>query len=355
MLGSRLQLPRSPLLTAEHPVAFFVNGYGDHLLTLPALRALARLFAGRLTLICMPGARHTFFAELPLRAVYAPLMHKEAGTRTFDAAAVARSVQPCDLLLSLHPWHSSAVDRLLERLAPEHSIGFTSAFQTIVYWQDDRHAVDLAFQIPQWLVPSLQLSDFAGPPVFPREAQEWAAKLRRLAAAPRRILAVHADTLPEKMWPAERLVRVLDAFLERHPEFLAFVVGSYDQGLNRGRHGRRVVPFYGVPLAHSLALVGQADLFLGVDSCMLHAADFYRIPGVGLFAPPPDAEGYSSVAGFGFRFARHRHVCGDGRMESIPEAAVLAALEELAAAEAAAGSSCTLHPGGQFAGTSGIS
>jgi hypothetical protein len=42
-------------IKAEAPVIFFINGIGDNILNLPALRALGALFAGRLSLICSRG------------------------------------------------------------------------------------------------------------------------------------------------------------------------------------------------------------------------------------------------------------------------------------------------------------
>ena len=43
------------------PAAFIVNGIGDYLIALPALRALASLMRGRLRLLCLPAVRDIFF------------------------------------------------------------------------------------------------------------------------------------------------------------------------------------------------------------------------------------------------------------------------------------------------------
>jgi hypothetical protein len=48
---------------------FFSNGHGDRILNLPALRALAVIFAPRLTLICNEGSGSLFFSDLPLGSV----------------------------------------------------------------------------------------------------------------------------------------------------------------------------------------------------------------------------------------------------------------------------------------------
>ena len=56
---------------------------------------------------------------------------------------------------------------------------------------------------------------------------------------------------------------------------------------------------------------------------MLHAADFLRVPGVGLFGP-------TSPHQFGFRLARHVHIRGGESMADICEDEVLEALETMA-------------------------
>ncbi len=60
---------------------------------------------------------------------------------------------------------------------------------------------------------------------------------------------------------------------------------------------------------------------MGIDSCMLHAADLARVPGVGLYSP-------TQPAIWGFRFAPHRHVYG-GTMADISVDDVFSAMESL--------------------------
>lgn len=312
------------MLDARHPVAVFANGFGDCLITLPALRAAASLFPGRLTLVCPPGVASLFFADLPLGAVRGCEMRQVPQGRTFDAVGLAKRLAGCDLLLSFNTtWHSPDVARLLELLSPPESVGFFPDFRVVLPRDADKHSADLAFDVPRRLSPALRLEDFAAPPVFPAKAHQLARQMRTLVPAGVRVLVVHADTKPVKMWPAERFVAVLDEFLRRHPDFITLVVGSGGRPLDAGRHGKRVMLCYDLPLAVSLALVGEADLFLGIDSCMLHAADLFRVPGVGLFGP-------TSCAEWGFRIGPHRHVCGDGgRVEHVRPHDVLDALESL--------------------------
>lgn len=274
------------MIDASQPVAIFGKGLGDHLLTLPALRALAGLFHGQLTLVCMPGARKSFFSDLPLRSVCEVPMNSINGDRTFDAEAVATEVGTTDLLLSLNPWHSSAMSLLLELLGPRHSIGFHAGFDKGLPLDYSKHSAELAFDIPLHLDKALRLEDFAGPPAVSMSAWRRARALRSLVPTSMRVLAVHADTgiwtrsgshafgadvapsrvLGSKMWPVERFVQLLDEFLYRHPDVVVFVVGGENLHLDQGNCGSRIIPCCGLPIDTTLALVGQSDFFIGVDS-----------------------------------------------------------------------------------------
>jgi uncharacterized protein len=308
-----------PLLEAQKPVVFFTNGIGDHFLALPALRALASLFPRRLTLICQKRLSE-LFAELPLRELIEVDMWMDEG-RQFNVE-IAQAIEGCDLFLSLVPWHSTSLTALLERLAPQTSLGFFSEYDIALPRDYNKHSSELAFDVTKYLEPSLKLEDYAAPPSFPLDAQDKARTIYELLSPSTRVLVVHADTMDGKMWVADRFIATLDAFLERHSNFVAMVVGEKYQPLDKGRCRDRVIPCYGLPIHVSFCLVAQADLFLGVDSCMLHVADLCRVPGVGLF-------GVTSSDEFGFRLVPHRHVCGNGAMDKISVGETLEALESL--------------------------
>lgn len=312
------------LLDAQHPVvmAFRTGGWGDRLLTMPALRALERLFPNRLTLICEEMAGELIFNGLQLRSICEVALRPYGNSSVgFDSEAVARDVGTCDLLLSIIPGYFPAIGALIERFSPVRSVGFVQGFEITLPLDFNKHSAELAFDIPRYLDPSLRIEDFAMP-VFASRYQHKAQELRKLVPQEFRILAVHAETKPQKMWPSSRFTTLLHLFLDRHPDFLVFVVGGKNLNLEAGDHSDRVIPCFGLPLPSVFCLVGECDLFLGVDSCMLHAADLYRVPGVGLFGP-------TSYCQWGFRFSRSRHVCGDGSMDSIKLEEVLVALESL--------------------------
>jgi hypothetical protein len=272
-------------------------------------------------LLCSTGAGHTFFSDLPLRAVIEADMQQAEGGKFFDAESLARAVAPCDLLLSLNPWHSSSMDRLIALLDPERSIGYFPAFQVSLPRDYGKHSAELAFDMPRFFDPSLHLDDFAEAPTFPPRHRDQAQRIRGVFPADLRVMTVHADTRAEKMWPSARFARLLTSFVSRHPEFFVFVIGPTDPNFLYDCERRPIFSCCGLSIATAMCLVAESDLFLGVDSCMLHAADLLRVPGVGLFGP-------TSCDEWGFRFGPGRHVCGDGSMGNITEDAVLRALED---------------------------
>jgi ADP-heptose:LPS heptosyltransferase len=173
-----------------------------------------------------------------------------------------------------------------------------------------------------FLNPGCKFEDFAQPPRYPQPSLDEAKRIRECLPDGARILIVHCETQPEKRWPLERFACAIDAFLDRHLEYLVFNVSHKEQALPGLQHEDRLVPFFGHPLERALALVHGADLFLGIDSSLLHAADFARVPGVGLFGPTNPSE-------FGFRVGPHRHVSGSGTLQDVSPRAVVQALEEI--------------------------
>jgi hypothetical protein len=122
-------------------------------------------------------------------------------------------------------------------------------------------------------------------------------------------------------------MRLIEEFLDRHPDFAAFVLDFYPW---KGRKPHRlVIHSPGLPLHYAFSVLRASDVFLGVDSCMLHAADLYRLPGVGLFgrANIGFASKTYNYRQWGFRFSRRRQISDARGMNYIREPRVLAALE----------------------------
>jgi ADP-heptose:LPS heptosyltransferase len=181
------------------------------------------------------------------------------------------------------------------------------------------HACDRMFEVPAALGCKIPIDGYVTPPTLSEAATAFATRFREELPRDARILAVHPDTSQEKCWRPELYREVLDIFLYRCPQFFAVIVGRKYENLELGRYPHRILSCFGLPLDFSVALVAQADLFLGVDSSMLHAADLFRVPGVGLFGP-------DTIKDWGFRFSRHVHVVGRDSAQDISAEAVLDAL-----------------------------
>jgi ADP-heptose:LPS heptosyltransferase len=346
----------------KRPVVIYNSGgLGDHLMSLPALRALAYLWPHRLTVVCVPGASSLFFTNIDiLQAQETATFYTHCGKTggillnpmpspgsaedspgaapgaqfqdaewltwkpwTFDSDVLARKLGSCDALLSLTPWHSPAIDRVREILNPEFSIAFSPGFTMRLPESSSRHIADLFFDVPKALSPSLDIKDFASGPIVAQTYRDDATAIRKLIPKSLKVLLAHCDTKPDKKWDERRFAAVVDRFLSQHRDHVCFIVGnrSFRSAVEKNRD--RVFHCFPIHIATAFALVEHADLFLGIDSCMLHCADLHGVPGVGLFGP-------TNGATLGFRFARHTHICGNGTMKSISVDEVFDALNEVA-------------------------
>jgi ADP-heptose:LPS heptosyltransferase len=289
------------------------------------VRAIAAHFEGRLRLVAEGGVAELFFRDVPLLEVVPVTMHRTAQGRRFSAREVAGRVADCDLFLSLVPWDSRSLVELRTRLPKAHTVGFFADYQHALTLDYDKHSAELAFDVARWLNPSLKLEDFAMPPALPPRFLKRAARYRAILPRDSKILVVHNETLPEKAWPPTRLWDTLKRFLNGHQNWYAFILSTKRALRVSGIAAERIIPVCGLHRGIALAVAGGADLFVGADSCMLHAADLHRVPGVGLFGPTNPLE-------FGFRFSRHRHLrASDGMMVSIESDLVLNAICDLAA------------------------
>jgi hypothetical protein len=317
------------LADAQNPVAFFLHGIGDALFALPALRALAGLFEGRLKLVCERSLYRLFFHELPLREVIeADVLPNQSLGRVkacdcaFNVDNLARKIGDCDIFLSLVPWRSQHLDNLVSLLAPRFSIGLADGFDVSLERRSNQHTFDQTFAIPRLFAPSLEVDKFASPPLFRATAWKHAARIVQILPSDSRILAIHNESSAQKTWPVDRLQLTLRAFLNGHPEFWALTLGVHKSIPEDACSELKIAPCEGLALDTSMCILAFAHIFLGVDSCMLHAADLWRIPSVALIGPTRSCE-------FGCRFAPHCHVDGQGTMAGVPVAEVLYRLETL--------------------------
>ncbi|HYI13415.1 MAG TPA: glycosyltransferase family 9 protein [Thermoanaerobaculia bacterium] len=317
----------SPVVNREvarrfhNPVVLFANGRGDYLMHLPIMRALTALFEGRLTLVTRPSVQDLFYHDLSFARVIEIDCEPGPDGPEFDFDRLSATLAGCDLFLSLNPWCSRSLELLLASLSHIPTIGFWPQCSLRLPLDFSKHTVDLGFDVARCFSSMLAVEAFAGVPRFAERHERLARDLRASLPAGARVAAVHGDTKIEKMWSADRFAELIRWLLGRDPHLYVF-----DVGLHRADGGRladhpRVISCSELVLPAAFALIGQLDFFIGVDSCFLHAADLYRVPGVGLF-------GATAAHEFGFRFGPHRHVTA-ASMSAIQLSDVIAAIESL--------------------------
>ena len=273
----------------------FANGYGDHYLNLPAVRALAKFYQGRLTLVGIDSAIDDIARGLDLaKVVGLPMQHTPSGRR-FDVQLARKQIGDCDAFLSLNPWFNAPLQDLIAALAPRATVGFFESFDIQLARDYSKHSCDLAFDMVRLLRPDWSPEEFSGPPCYAEADIELAARIHGALPTGTKTLCIHPDTLPEKMWPERCWVDLIDRLLDRFPNYRVLIVGLRGIDAERCRHRASVIPAYGLPISVSGMLLSKAEVFVGVDSVFLHIADLFRVFSVGIF-------GATDVREWGVRF-----------------------------------------------------
>jgi ADP-heptose:LPS heptosyltransferase len=319
MAGTCLSICPHP---CARPVLFFANGVGDAIMSLPALRSIAQSLAGQAFLVTGIGLHEMLFRELPIRGYLEVEMWRDSEGRQFSPASISRTIGSCDLFLAPVPWISASLTALIASLEPKHSIGFFPTYGTHIPLDYTKHSSALAFEVALALNPKAAFDLFTEPPRLPQRAIERAFSFIKLVPRAMKVIVVHNETQAAKQWSARSMQVALDSFLAERNDFMVFIVSAMKQVVPKSKHADRISYLHGLQCSVAMAVVGQADMFLGADSCMLHVADFFRIPSVGLFGPTDPIE-------FGFRLAPHKHVSAHKMSDITPERVVIA-LHEMA-------------------------
>ena len=157
-----------------------------------------------------------------------------------------------------------------------------------------QHVTEEAFRVPAYLPqPFVAIERLCGSSASPVSRGPAHPTILKAVAPGKRVLAVHSETKRHKRWAPDRLSKVLVAFLERHPEFVIFVLDFYKPKLKMTKFKDRIIHSRGLPLLYAFGALKESDLFLGVDSCMLHAADLFHRRALGLLLIREDT-GFSS-------------------------------------------------------------
>ena len=272
---------------------FHHNGIGDYVMSVPAMRALAHLAPPPVHIVCgavdasflYEGTRATRIVRTPVRCGY--FAHR------LDPASVTDLSPPYDWFISLAHWMSADILRLRERSRARWSAGLFPHFDLRPQFDVHTpvvHEVDRIFSLAAAFDAGASLVDWMQPLPLPSDSVRFAADFAATVPAGSTLLAVHAETRPEKIWPFDRLDAALATVMDERPGIVPVILNTPPERLPRtaGNPTARFVGF--AALTDAMALTATCDCFLGVDSCMLHVADLYRRPGVALFGPTDPAQ-----------------------------------------------------------------
>jgi hypothetical protein len=279
------------------------------------MRALACAWKGELALVCLDQARDLFYSGLSLREVHV------VGERRYDPHELAQRIRVCDCFISFERGDNPSTRSLLALLRPAHSVGHLDGFEHRIALQN-RAAADAAFEIARLFDATLRIADFTRPFVERGGLQALRAAIAAKLGHRPSILAVHCETELHKAWPTDLFAQAVADFLAHRPDWIAVVVGRRADRFFAAATCGRAFDLSGLPLESSMKVVADADLFVGIDSCMLHVADISRVPSVAVVGP-------GTEPGFDVRYTRHRVVRAPTSLDELTPDRVTVALETL--------------------------
>ena len=303
---------------------FHVNGYGDQLIAWPTLRALRQVLPGEFELWLALGMQGALYRDVET-ATLGRVKWVDKPNRVVDIAVMPGDRKPLDLFVSLSDWGSPSVVDIGRRLGASRTVAIAGPFDELATVEPGCHMFDRLFSVARHFDPSLRLESFASAPRFSCAAEAAAARFVGEHLRPgERMLFVHPETKADKMWTREGFEFVLTHFLDRHPDMRLFLTSNVEYPLSLGAHQERLV-WVDSHFELAMEIARYANLFLGIDSCFLHAADLYRTPAVGLF-------GTTSPVDWGFRFSQRSRAIWTGG-KPLAELAPEPVLEALLAVE----------------------
>ena len=290
------------------------------ILTLPSIRALAQNLDSRVSLVTDDCPSELLFGDAGFSSILNVDMSRTGPgqPRHFNAARVIKLLSDVDFFISLVPWSSRSLQDVIGKSSFKATFGFGLGFDFGLWPDPNKHAADRSFDLVKKFNKDLEITDFAYPIKLPQEMMTAASQVRSAIGDNRKILVVHEETsTPEKCWDPSRMRQMLETVTSERDNLTAIVVSRRGPSFDIRGLEDRVVSIEKVSFEFFLALIAEADVFVGVDSVGLHAADLWNIPAVGLFGPTRPEE-------WGFRFSTSgSHIYGTGDMTNIEVDAVV--------------------------------
>jgi ADP-heptose:LPS heptosyltransferase len=305
---------RRRIIQAGRPVVLYSDGIGDTLMSLPTLRALSAAFNKNIVFLGSLVSLEILRAE-ELGASYVE--------REEEAAETAKHVVACDLLITADPDRESQYSQELKAIVrPLWSVGWAAHDQFQLKSNPQLHFADEVFQVASFFDETKRIEEYADRPGLGATEWQFAGDLRR-DMKHWRFLAIHCETGEPKAWPLAPLGRAVEALISIFRDLLIVVVGRKSRWLGNISEHPRVIACEGLTLGKSMAIVGASDAFIGIDSGLLHVADLFRVPAVGIFGPTDPHR-------WGCRFTKCTYVRAPaGNLKELGEQEVITAVQSL--------------------------
>jgi len=273
----------------EKILIYYSNAIGDTFMTLPTIRAFSSTYK-RVSIICAPV--HVYLLqEIAFEEVF--LLETSPGTLQ---ESLPEEVFPelqkrsFDFFISLSSFHNEIIGRIIANNSFKTAIGYVG--ECYDYELADPYAqtnmFDVYFKSYSMLNRHAKIEEYSQP-IVPNKTS-----MGTLAFAEEfKLVAVHTDTKPEKMWPESHFIELIRGIIQYAEEIVVLIIGMPKRDYSF--ISERVLQHNSTDFEVSWELLTVSDYFIGVDSCFMHIADINNIPSLALFGPSNELE-------WGFRF-----------------------------------------------------
>ncbi len=274
-------------------------GIGDTLFATPLIHELRANYAeARLdALVLWPGAKDLLEGNPHLNTVYQKNLIKAGKAESLRFLWQLRQGN-YDVSLNTHPQsrvHYRAVARIINaRVRASHEYDNATAFDRLLVnrtlKQDyTRHAIENNLTLLETIgarrtLPRHEYEVF----LSPAEAQ-WAKDyLARHRWSGRKLLGIHVGSggtknLPLRRWPLDHYLALLKELRQSHPELAVLLLGGPEeekdhQVIEAQTSRDQVLVAQTSSLRQAAALLTHCDLFLSVDTALMHLAAAMKVP-----------------------------------------------------------------------------
>lgn len=268
---------------------FFSNGIGDLIMALPTIRAFLAYFGSDVGLIIgndLPREMLSFLGQGQIEIVD---IRRVEGRRWIGSDS---GPGECDIFVSLVQWHNESVLQLASKTGAKLTIGHYKSFGLHVPLFDNVHCIDQTFRLFAMFSSHQDCGMYSGPLTFDSRIKGSVATLKgRLGKVP--LLVCHLDSAKSKV-PAPQWTNSVLCEVRQRTNCAIVLIGRNSMLASLSNVDAEILD----SLELCMLLAAEADVFLGIDSCMLHVADLHRRTSVGVFVSTDPKE-------YGFRFSKN--------------------------------------------------